>query len=862
MAWTEPSAFGIVLRQHRLQAGLTQEGLAEQAHVSARTVSDLERGVIRNPQPHTFRQLADALQLPAEERKRFAVALRARARGTGPADAEAGIEPMGSGTSKRPDAISNPVGSPPELTSFVGRERELALLQIRLRETTSRILTLVGPGGIGKTRLALRLGREMTSDFGQRVYFVSLASVQKPELVPEAIVVLLKLESFRGDSPLQEIEQYFREREALLIVDNFEQVLEAGPFLVALAAICPKLKILVTSRTILRVSAETVVEVPPLASPGEKESAELRALTKFDAVNLFMARARAHSADFPLSDGNVAIVADICRRLEGLPLAIELAAARTGPFSLQEIRDRLSRPLTLLTGGARDAPGRQQTLRATIDWSYRLLDAAQQRLLAQLAVFVGGCTLDAAEAVCSAPDSGGTGVLDNLISLVDHSLVRYYRVPGASPESGTRFTMLETIREYASERLRDSGESDLICRRHAEYYTGLAEWVESELSFSRAEGPPSMAAARLILAERDNLQAALSWAVEHQDVVLGLRLVGASGAPNRFIGLGIELRQALVALLSMRGEVPVPIKAKVMLAAGTMGVKEGYRENFDGTYQELKQELHSQAIVLRRQTGDKRALLSTLIAAASGIYSMSSKEYAKPLFEEALELARELGSSSSIAACLRGLGEIAQSGRNDMDAAKQLFEESLTVERAAGSSIGIAFSFHALAWHALLKGDGAAAMAAANAALPRYRAADDVIEVALLECTRAVAALQQGHNSEVLAIFQAVATDDGFGRIGFGTATWLRLVAAALAPAGRAFQAARLLGSVDAWADYQLGDEGLADFVDLFERCISAGRSQLGEAEWQASWRTGHDMTQRQAIDYALDQTRHKLDRV
>ena len=396
------------------------------------------------------------------------------------------------------------------------------------------MLTLTGVGGTGKTRLALQLAAELLEEFPDGVYFVNLATIRDPSLVVGAIAQTLAVRELAGQ-PLEEtLSGYLRERRLLLLLDNFEQLLAGAPSLARLLAAASYLKLLVTSRAPLRLAAEQEYAVQPLELPDPEHQPEVAELSQYDAVALFVERARAVVPEFEVTNQNARAVAEICGRLDGLPLAIELAAARVRALTPQALLRRLEQRLTLLTGGPRDAPPRQQAMRRTIDWSYTLLSEPEQRLLSRLSVFVGGCDLEAAEAVCDPDGKLGLDMLESISSLIANSLAHAHLDPCGEP----RYSMLETIREYASEKLESNGETDALQRRHAQYFLALAERGEPNVHFfapQRRERPrteqeislPDVPENRVQL-ELPNLRAALQWAFDRGEPELALRLAAAA----------------------------------------------------------------------------------------------------------------------------------------------------------------------------------------------------------------------------------------------------------------------------------------------------------------------------------------------
>src|SRR5919202_1421218 len=490
-------ALGLLLRAQRERRGLTQEVLAERAGagLSVRTISNIERGHTR-PYRHTLEVLAGALGLGAAERAALLAAWRAR-----PA----------------PPSAAAP-GVPAALTPLLGREREEAAVAHLLRRREVRLLTLTGPGGVGKTRLAYQVAADIHAAFADGVVTVDLAPIRDPQLVMPAVARALGLREAGRLSLREQLAAHLRAKRLLLVLDNMEQVAAAGPALAEVLAACPGLTALVTSRAALRGRGEHVVAGPPLDVPDPTRVRDLQALAQVPAVALFVQRAQEVRPDFALTSTNAAAVAAICARLDGLPLALELAAARLTLFLPQALLARLegapsNAPMTrdptlqVLVSGARDLPERQRTLRDTLAWSYDLLAPQEQTLVRRLVVFAGGCTPEAAEAVCLLDGEAPLAVLAGLIALVDHSLLRQDVVADADE---ARLVMLETVREYGWERLAASGEAAAVQRAHAAYYLGLAEEAAPEL-----EGPEQAAWMARLEREHANLRAALQWTLAH-----------------------------------------------------------------------------------------------------------------------------------------------------------------------------------------------------------------------------------------------------------------------------------------------------------------------------------------------------------
>jgi predicted ATPase/DNA-binding XRE family transcriptional regulator len=492
------SDFGGLLRRYRVAAGLTQEELAERAGVSTRGISDLERGAHGLPRRDTLQLLLDALDLSPANRTTLAAAARR------PATIRA-----------RRERGERPPDLPVPLTPLVGREQAIAAVVALLAEPAIRLLTLTGPGGIGKTRLALAVAERVAPQFPDGVVFVSLAPLADPALVASAVAERLGVRE-RAEQPLRDaLTTRLAGKRLLLVLDNFEHVRPAAPLVAELLGACPTLIVLTTSRAALHLSGEHLSPVSPLAVPDAGRLPPLEELGQTAAVRLFVDRARAVKPEFALSETNAPAVVEIVRRLDGLPLALELVAARAQVLSPAALLARLDRGLPLLTGGAQDLPARQRTLRATIAWSYDLLRPHEQALFRRLGVFAGGCTLEATETVASL-DEPFDG-LEGVAALLDTSLLR-----SEEQDAEPRYTMLATIREFALERLIESGEESATRDRHAGYFLTLAEGTGPRLF---AIGDPTQLG--VIDRDHDNLRAALEWSRETGDHDTLIRLAGA-----------------------------------------------------------------------------------------------------------------------------------------------------------------------------------------------------------------------------------------------------------------------------------------------------------------------------------------------
>ena len=625
---------------------------------------------------------------------------------------------------------------PIQATPLIGREHEVAATCALLRRVDVRLLTLTGSGGTGKTRLALQVAADLLDACANGVYFVALAPISDPTLVAATIAQALGISDIAGQPLLERLKAYLRSKQLLLLLDNFEQVLAAAPLVGELLAAAPLLKVLVTSRAALHLYGEQEFLVPPLALPElpRLSLVALDSLVQYPAIALFVQRAQAVKADFAFTSENAGAVAEICVRLDGLPLAIELAAARVKLLPPQAMLARLSNQLALLTGGARDLPTRQQTLRNTIDWSYNLLDAHEQTLFRRLGVFVGDCSLEGAEAVCKTAGDLSLDVLDGVAALLDQSLLR--QEVGAGGE--LRVTMLETIREYALERLEMSGEAEALRRQHATYYLALAEAAEPKLT----GGDRDIWLDRLV-AEYDNLRAALEWSqTAEDDAEMGLRLAGALCWFWYHRGYWSEGRVRLEGALERSSEATPSASAKALLGAGMLASAQAedtqanvllaesltlFRALEDkhgsawalchlggvaqrqGAGQQANA-LFAESLTLFRELGDKAGSAWVLNEMGNAARYQGNYAAARALLEESLELFRTLGDKWGTAWALRHLGGVAH-GLGELDRAAQLFAECLALFREGGVKDGIGYALRGLGWVATDQGDTARAAA-------------------------------------------------------------------------------------------------------------------------------------------------------
>jgi predicted ATPase/class 3 adenylate cyclase len=608
---------------------------------------------------------------------------------------------------------------PQEITAFIGRSAELAQVQTRLADPTVRILTLHGPGGIGKTRLSLAVAAALVDRFPNGAWFVPLAALTDPALVPEAIANVFGVRAAIDQVTLDAVVEYLAGREALLILDNLEQILDAAAAIATLAAACPRLTILITSRTPLGIRGEHIFPVPPLALPRQEPGArspDFQQLAANDAIQLFAERASLVRPGFVLDAENIEAVAAICRRLDGLPLAIELAAARTRLLRPAQILARLDKRLPLLTGGPRDAPLRQQTLRAAIDWSYDLLDSPERELFARLAVFRGGASLEAIEAICVDAPTDFIDLLDRVEALARQSLI-VLDEDAVMP----RVQLLDTIREYGLERLEQDGQRDVLAARHADYFLDLAERAHEGLA-----GPEQVDWLDALAIEHDNLRAALDLFVGRGAGLEAVQLAGALWQFWWIRGHLTEGRERLRAVLAMadRETIPPALLARALDGAGALAEAQGDIDHSARCHEEALNlwrragdpvgqarslenlgliELHDRgntaparehfayALALYEQQHDEPGVVSSLKNLGDAALSEEQFPEAADLYERALGIARTLSRTRDIAAIVMSLGALAFF-QGDAERAAKRYEESLVYWRELGDLPGTALA--------------------------------------------------------------------------------------------------------------------------------------------------------------------------
>jgi predicted ATPase len=734
-------------------------------------------------------------------------------------------------------AETRPANLPVQRTGFVGREKEVAAAKELLLRQDVHMVTVTGPGGIGKTRLAVHVASGLAERFPGGIHFVPLSSLSDPGLIASEIVQTLGIREAGGHSPLEILKKYLQDSmraPMLLLLDNFEHLVQAAPTVADLLAVGPNLKILVTSRAALHVYGEHEFLVSPLALPDSRSKPSVEILSQCPAVALFVERARAVKPDFELKRENATTVAEICARLDGLPLAIELAAARIKVLSPSLMLTRLASRLQLLTGGARDMPRRQQTLRAAIDWSYDLLTAAEQELFRRLSVFVGGCTLEGAEAVCNAKADLDLDLLDGMASLVDKSLAR--EVEPAKGES--RFMMLETIREYALEKLEASGERALTKRAHAAYCLVLAE--EEAIEQCGAEGTEW---SERFACEHDNFRAGLEWLTETGDAEWGLRLGTALFRFWEIREYLAEGRDRLNKLLKLAGAAsPTKARARALFAAGVLAGEQGDYASADQLINE------SQDIAL--QLGDKKGVAVSLNALAVFARDRGDVPEAHILFEATLGLWRELGDQKAVARALSNLANVLKL-QGDYVRANALHVECLSIFQGLGDRTGIAWSLNYQGDVARDHGDTAAARTLYEEGLGIFRELSDRWGIAGTLADLGSLAREQGNYSnarslygESIKLFQELDHKRGIARL-------LECAACSAAAQLDAERSLRLAGAAAALRQ-NIGAPLTSAEQTKLEASLHAARETLTDTVGARAWLEGWVLTVEKAIEEVL----------
>ncbi len=881
----EQPTFGRWLKLRRRGLGLTQAQLGKQIGYAGESIRKVEADELR-PSRQMAEKLAVALGIAAAEQSafiRFArdegllepIALAVQAPATLPSPRSA-VQPMA-------EQIL-PLSRDP----LIGREWELTVLQTLLLRPTVGLVTLTGPGGVGKTRLALQVAANLRNQaapaiepaFPAGVYFVPLASLDDPALVLPAIAQTLAVRVPQGQSLLTTLQEHLRAKQLLLVLDNFEQVLAAVPAVSALLATAPRLKILVTSRTVLRLRGEHHFPVAPLAvsvddlptSQPERISGSNPPHALADATRLFVERAQAMQADFAVTDQNLAAISAICQQLEGLPLAIELAAARIRLLQPQAMLTRLGSQLKLLTGGAQDLPPRQQTMRATLTWSYELLSEDEKCLFRRLAFFVGGCTLEALENVCNAGGALAGEILDGLASLIDKSLVQQKVSTTGEP----RYSTLRVIREYALEQLIERGEATLIHQQMAQFYLSFIETAEAAL-----HGNKQQTWLTRIDEEYDNLRTLLEWSTAEGDGNLGLHIANALYRFWQVRGYYHEAQRWLVGLLAKVPE-RTPVRAKALAAAGGFTRKHGdyplarlYHEEslaiarqcndqpsiaqalnglgdmaFDQGDYSAAQAAFSESLSIWRTIGHKPGMAASLNYLGVVAYEQGDYVLARQQHEQSLLFRRELGDQLGISASLNNLGNITRN-LGDHETARRLHEESLLLKRELGDQQGIATSLNNLGLIALYQADYRTARTRFEESLSLHQMIGNKRGVALALNNLAEAAWREGNYPASASLYR----DSLVIRQGMGDNQGIAECLAGLAEVAEAQQqtkqATQLLAATTVLLESMGSCLETAERV-IYEESVRAVRAELGEETFAALWAASRALTVEQAIAQGL----------
>jgi predicted ATPase/transcriptional regulator with XRE-family HTH domain len=758
---SEQTSFGTLLRRYRTAAGFTQEALAARAGLSARTIADLERGINRVPRHDTFELLTSSLELTAQQRALFLGMVRPEMTATAPGTLSMSRLPL-----------------PP--ASLIGREQEMTRALTLLRSDGVRLLTLTGPAGIGKTRLGLQIAHELGEHFADGVVVFSLVAIRDASLLMSVLAHALGLrESTEGEISEQVI-SFLQGKHFLLILDNFEQILEAASSVADLLSNCSRLSVLVTSRVPLRLRAEQILALAPLPLA--------------EAVTLFQERALA------VRPGGVYApqqVAAICERLDRLPLAIELAAMHVKTLSLSDLYERLTHRLKILRDGARDLPERQQTMEGAIAWSYELLTETQQYCFRALGIFVGGWTLEAAEAICrTEEEKAPEEMILILATVVDASLVQV----DIAVDGPARFGMFELIREYALQRLRAAGEEESCRRRHAVYYAHLSESASSQV-------PTQIAQAASLLKDIPNIRAAIQWAEEQQEVALGLQLVRSSWGgwfSQVYITEAEELLERMLALSWQSGKHGVPFgpRAVALYGFGQSLLRRGKTQRAETVARE--------ALERAQRSGDHCGISSALAILGQIAQRDGNLDEAATFLMESDEHARLGGFLDLRGITLRNLAELARM-QGDLARATTLYEEALEVARAVGTTFGVALIMTLLGHLARQQQNYALAKAHYREGLTLLRAFDSPTYTAwCLEGYAAVLSAEENYRQATMLC--AVA------------ATLREQVQTPLPPAEH----------------------------EAFEQTITTAKTALGTLAFEEEWTIGSRLTQDQAIDYTL----------
>ncbi len=820
--------FGEWLKRRRAVLGFTQEQLAQQVGCSTITLRKIEAEE-RRPSEQIVERLAEVFHIGPKERKSF---LRF-ARGDWRSAPRLVIEDA----PWRASTTSPRSNLPIPLTSFIGREKEVG--EIILLLDRNRLVTLTGPGGVGKTRLAIQSSNQTLNKFKDGVWWTELASLMDDALVPQAVAQVLGVRESSSQPLTESLKNLLREKRLLLVLDNCEHLITACAQLADdLLSQCANLKILTTSREVLGITGEMVYEVPSLALPKSQHLTLTNLLMEYEGIRLFVERACAVKSDFTLTEQNAAAVLQICQRLDGISLALELAAARAKLLSVEDIAERLNDRFNLLTQGSRTALPRHQTLRAAIDWSHDLLTEPEHILFRRLAIFAGGFTLEAAEAVTAGDDVSKSQVTDLLGQLINKSLVTVEARSGYA-DANTRYGMLETIREYAREKLDESGETERVRQRHRDFFIAFAEQAEPKL-----KGAEQFEWLDRLEVEHDNWRAAWDCAIE-REIELALRLASALLDFWLMRGNPGEGRAWLAQLLERTNQWAQTAKrAHTLGVAGQLAYSQ---RDFAAAHSLL-----AEALAIARRSDDKREIAFALLCLGRTAHRQHDDRAAQAVTEECLTIYQGLQDQWGIAMTIYLLAAVAAAEGHYAEA-EERYMQSLAKFQELGDKLRAGYVLNGLGELARLLGDYERAGKFYEQDIEILKERRSPVALVTPSVNRAWVALHGGDYHKAKALFEeSLRLSNEYGNKN-GTTISLAGFASVLEMTGKPEQAARLFGAVESLLE-GIGMAGRMDPSDQkeFDHYVAAVRAQLDEAAVAKAWAEGRAMTLEQAVEFAL----------